>query len=348
MSKLKEASFYEILSEPQGAVRCHLCPHNCLIKPGEVGICRVRQNQGGFLYTLIYGRAASLNLDPIEKKPLYHFYPGSKIISLGTLGCNLSCSFCQNWSISQYPKRERVAQDILDATSVISSDALVAEALDLKSRGNIGISYTYNEPGIWFEFVYETAAKARAAGLKNVLVTNGFLNPEPWSKLLEVTDALNIDIKSMEEEFYHKLCKGKLKPVLENCMAAKKVAHIEITNLIIPGSNDRIELLQALIDWIADNLGADTPLHFSRYHPDYKFSAPPTDGTTLQQAYALASQKLRYVYLGNLHAPEQEATYCSGCKRALIKRQGFYIEKNLLTLEAKCPFCQTPINVIIK
>jgi pyruvate formate lyase activating enzyme len=343
MNTLKEAAFYEILSNPQGAVLCHLCPHNCLIKPGEVGICRVRQNREGKLYTLIYGRVASLNLDPIEKKPLYHFYPGSKITSVGTLGCNLSCSFCQNWSISQYPKRESVLRDIEGSTNSLKPDDLVQEALNLKSRGNIGISYTYNEPGIWYEFVLETASKAKAAGLKNVLVTNGFLSPEPWENLTQVIDAFNIDIKSMEEAFYSKLCKARLAPVLENAIKAKQFAHVEITNLIIPGSNDSMELIGTLIDWISANLGSDTPLHLSRYHPDYQHTAPATNGVTLLKAYELATAKLQYVYTGNLHAPMQEATYCPKCKQPLIQRRGFYIDKNIVTGEGKCPFCQEKI-----
>ena len=347
MSKLKEASFYEQLSDPQGAVHCRLCPHNCKINLGDVGICRVRQNREGKLFSLNYGRIASLNLDPIEKKPLYHFYPGGKIVSAGTLGCNLSCSFCQNWSISQHPKKESVAKDVEAFTRFISSDVLVNEALKFKAKGNIGISYTYNEPGIWYEFVLETAVKAKAAGLKNVMVTNAFLSSKPWGNLTEVIDAFNIDIKSVEEAFYSKLCKGRLAPVLENAVKAKQVAHVEITNLIIPGSNDSMELIGALVDWILVNLGADTPLHFSRYHPDYKHSAPETGIASLLKAYELAASKLQYVYIGNIHAPQQEATYCFKCKKPLIERQGFYIKNNFITGKGDCSFCGEKINVVM-
>ena len=283
---LKEALFYERL--PDNKVRCLLCPQTCIILPDKTGFCRVRQNKEGTLYSLIYAKITSLALDPIEKKPLYHYHPGEYIISIGTRGCNLACSFCQNWSISQ----------VNDApVEEMSSEQIIQQAERYKS---FGIAYTYNEPFIWYEFVLDTAILAKKKGVENVLVTNGYINPEPLSKLLPYINAMNIDLKSIENEFYQKFCKGQLEPVLATIKRAHKTCHIELTNLIIPGLNDKEENFIKLVDWVYENLGPEVPLHFSRYFPCYKMDLPPTPIARLRRAEEIAREKLRYVYLGNV------------------------------------------------
>lgn len=283
---LKEASYYQSLEDAK--VRCGLCPNQCLIGEGECGSCGVRENRGGKLYSLIYGETTSVALDPIEKKPLYHFYPGNYILSLGTKGCNFHCPFCQNSSISQ---------DYAHPTEKITPQEAVDRAKELNS---FGIAYTYNEPFIWYEFVFDTAKLAKEAGLKNILVTNGYVNSEPLEEILPFIDAMNIDIKSVEEEFYHKICKGKLAPVLSMAKRANEVCHIEVTNLIIPVLNDKEDNFIKLVDWIVENLGREVPLHFSRYLPHYKMDIPPTPISTLKRAETIARKKLKYVYLGNV------------------------------------------------
>ncbi len=283
---MKKESVHCQLME-QGKVKCLLCPNYCLLKKGETGKCGVRKNEHGRLYSLIYGEATSIALDPIEKKPLYHFHPGESILSLGTKGCNLKCPWCQNFSISQ---------SLNCPTEKITPKEVIARARQLDS---FGIAYTYNEPFIWYEFVYDTARLARKEGLKNVLVTNGYVNQKPLEEIIGLIDAMNIDIKSMEEGFYKKYCRGSLAPVLRTTEFSKGKCHIEITNLIIPTLNDRKENFEELVDWIAQKLGEDTPLHFSRYFPYYKMDIPPTPVKTLKKAQELARKKLRYVYLGN-------------------------------------------------
>jgi pyruvate formate lyase activating enzyme len=281
----KESVHCELLEE--GKVRCLLCPNYCLLKKGETGRCSVRQNQNGRLYSLIYGETTSVALDPIEKKPLYHFHPGNSILSLGTKGCNLKCPWCQNWSISQ---------DLSCPTEKMTPEEAVVRAKQLNS---FGIAYTYNEPFIWYEFVYDTARLAHQEGLKNVLVTNGYVNQKPLEEIIGLIDAMNIDVKSMEESFYQKYCGGKLAPVLKSAELSAKRCHIEITNLIIPTLNDKQRDFQKLTDWVAEKLGKDVPLHFSRFFPAYKIDIPPTPIETLKAAEAIAKKRLRFVYLGN-------------------------------------------------
>lgn len=282
----KESVHCELLDN--GKVRCLLCPHYCLLKKGQTGRCGVRQNQDGRLYSLIYGETTSVANDPIEKKPLYHFYPGTFILSLGTKGCNLKCPWCQNWSISQ---------DLTSPTKEITSQEIVEKAGQLNC---LGIAYTYNEPFIWYEFVYDTARLAHQRGLKNVLVTNGYVNQKPLEEIIDFIDAMNIDVKSMEESFYNRYCQGKLGPVLKTAEFSATRCHIEITNLIIPTLNDSDENFQRLAEWIAQKLGEDVPLHFSRYFPAYKANLPATPIETLERAEAIARKILRYVYLGNV------------------------------------------------
>lgn len=284
--KLQEAKYYHLLENNK--VQCVLCPKNCIIQERGVGFCRARKYIKGKLYSLIYGKTTSVALDPIEKKPLYHFHPGEYILSLGTRGCNFGCIFCQNWHISQNP-------DVL--LEDITAEQLVQEAKRLKS---FGIAYTYNEPFIWYEFVLECSKLTKENGLENVLVTNGYINPKPLEEILPYIAAMNIDLKAMDEEFYKKICKGTLEPVLDTIKRAKKSCHIELTNLIIPTLNDSDEHFEKLTDWIFKNTGTDTPLHFSRYFPCYELNLPATPLETLKRADKIAKKKLKFVYLGNV------------------------------------------------
>ena len=283
---MKEALYYEKLGSKR--VKCHLCPYECSISDGSKGACGVRINKDGTLTSEVYGKTTGISLDPIEKKPLYHYHPGEYILSVGTKGCNFHCDFCQNWHISQ----------VLDApTDDISSEEIVNKALGLKS---FGIAYTYNEPFIWYEFVLDTARLAKKKGLENVLVTNGFVNMEPLRGMLPFIDAMNIDLKSFNEAFYVKVCKGRLKPVLEVIKASAKSCHVELTTLLITALNDSEEEITRLVNWIYDNLGPEVPLHFSRYFPCYNMELPPTPIETLKRAEEIAKKKLKYVYLGNI------------------------------------------------
>ena len=283
---MHEALFYKKISG--AAVQCFLCPHSCVISDNKSGFCGVRTNKGGKLYAVNYGRVASVALDPIEKKPLYHFHPGSFILSAGTVGCNLSCLFCQNWSISK---------EVQTPTEPMEPQSLVSRAQEL---GSFGIAYTYNEPFIWYEFVLETAKLAKMEGLKNVLVTNGYVSPEPLAKLLPYIDAMNIDLKSIRDGFYKKVCSRSVGPVLETIKVSAKNCHVELTNLLIPTLNDSEEELSELVGWIYDNVGELCPLHFSRYFPCYKMTEPTTPISTLKRAEEIARKKLKYVYLGNV------------------------------------------------
>lgn len=323
---LKEARFY--IKKGDSKVQCLLCPMNCLLKEGRVGICRVRQNLEGVLYSTIYEEVAAVQMDPIEKKPLYHFYPGSQILSVGTRGCSFSCKFCQNWSLVEAKTHgQRVsAKELVQAAS---------------QQGSIGIAYTYNEPIIWYEFVYDSALLAREHGLKNVLVTNGFINPEPLEEIIPLIDAMNIDLKAMKESFYKELCKGKLAPVKETIKRAAGRCLIEVTNLIIPGFNDRGEDIEELVDFVA-SISPDIPLHFSRFFPCHELQAPPTPQETLLKAYELARRKLRYVYLGNLNAEAGGDTFCPECNSLVISRRGY--STRLVGLAGKrCTECNAEI-----
>ncbi|MGB9803090.1 AmmeMemoRadiSam system radical SAM enzyme [Desulfofundulus sp.] len=286
---MQEALFYE--KGDGGIAFCRLCPRFCKIREGNTGFCRVRKNQQGTLYTLNYGRVSSYGLDPIEKKPLYHFYPGSDIFSLGSVGCNLHCGFCQNWQIAHADPR----------TVYLSPEEAVAAAKEQVARGYpcVGLAYTYNEPFVWYEYVYDTARLARKEGLKNVLVTNGYVNEEPLRRLLPYIDAMNIDVKGFSGEYYREVCAGHLEPVLRTVEFAHGHCHVELTTLLVPGLNDSEEEIRRLVDWVAA-LSPDIPLHFTRYFPNYKFDLPPTPLETLKRAREIALEKLHYVYLGNV------------------------------------------------
>ncbi len=280
----KQARYYNKIEEAK--VHCFLCPHNCIIKPEMTGACRARKNIGGELFSLNYGKITSLALDPIEKKPLNRFHPGSKILSAGTFGCNLKCSFCQNWTIAHR-----------DAETVeITPMALVKKALSLKNSGNIGIAYTYNEPSIWYEFVYDTCQLAKKKGLFNVLVTNGFISHKPLLDILPFIDAMNIDVKAFTAGFYKDICSAVLENVMESVELASKHCHVEITTLIIPGLNDSTHEIEELSKWLS-TISRDIPLHLTRFYPNYKMShINPTPMDTLINLKNIASKYLKYVY----------------------------------------------------
>ncbi len=286
--KYKEAKYYD--KNPDLSVRCNLCPHKCIIKPGEKGICRVRKNIKGKLYTLNYGKVTSVSLDPIEKKPLYQFYPGSYILSLGTFGCNLKCPYCQNWEI---------AHEEPESYSITPEQAVI-KAKEFVKRGNIGLAYTYNEPSIWYEFVFDTAVLAKEQGLSNVLVTNGYISHKPLADILPYIDACNIDIKSFDESFYKKIVKGTLNSVKETVEIAAESCHVELTSLIIPGLNDTISNIEKMAEWIY-SISPEIPLHITRFFPHYKMNnIPPTPVETLMKLKDAAGRYLKYVYVGNV------------------------------------------------
>ena len=330
-AKLREALFYE--TRPDGRVKCLLCPRGCVIGEGQTGVCRGRRNLGGTLYAINYGRTVSLAVDPIEKKPLYSFYPGTMILSIAPNGCNLACRFCQNWEISQ---RDAPTQQL-------GPEHLTELARKYRS---VGVAYTYTEPLVWYEYLLDACQAIREAGMVNVLVTNGYINPEPLDRLLPLVDALNIDIKSMEETFYREYCKGSLEPVLHTAKAAKETGcHVEITNLIIPTLNDAEKTIDRLIDWVAEELGVDTPLHFSRYFPRYQLTIPPTPVSTLGWAYQRARTRLRYVYVGNVLIEGASDTYCYNCGAPLITRFGY--QTSLIGIEdGHCRECGAKVEVV--
>ncbi len=305
-------------------VECKLCPHNCKIKEGNTGICQARVNDKGELYSKNYGQVSSIGMDPVEKKPLYHFYPASDILSIGTFGCNFSCKFCQNWQISQQTPDLRKFNP--------------REIVDIAMRKDaIGIAYTYSEPLIWFEFVLETSKLARKNDLKNVLVSNGFINHEPLKELTPYINAANIDVKSFKTDFYQKHAKGRLKPVLENVeFFHQNNVHIELTTLIITDLNDGKDELKELFSWIK-NLDSDIPLHLSRYFPNYKMEKPRTSKKTMKMAYDLAKKYLQFVYPGNIRVNEGQDTICPECQTNLINRNIYHSQTNLKG--NKCPEC---------
>ena len=333
---MQEAMFYHKVAG--NAVECNLCPHNCRIREGKPGICKVRFNFGGELVTMAYNQVAAIHVDPIEKKPLYHFYPGKNILSIGETGCNFQCSFCQNYSISQ------CSPENFSGFVNLSSAQIIEKAVNLTD--NIGIAYTYNEPFTFYEFMFDCAKLAHSRGLLNVVVSNGFVNSEPLKKILPFIDAFNIDLKAFNNEFYKKLVKGKLQPVLESLkIIAHSGKHLEITNLVIPDKNDNITEFEEMVKWISDEAGPDRPLHLSRYYPAFKMDTPPTPSHSLEKFYNIASRHLNYVYLGNVADPERSSTYCPRCSALLIKRDHY---TPILNIKGKsCPECGYPVNIIM-
>ncbi|MBP1662163.1 MAG: amrS [Thermoplasmatales archaeon] len=334
----KEAMFWK--PQKNQTVQCVLCPHHCHIPPDKHGICGVRRNEHGTLYTLIYQACSSLAVDPIEKKPLYHFYPGSSVLSLGSIGCTFRCDHCQNYQISMATPNELHLQEI-------PAEQLVGIAQEKRCRG---VAWTYNEPTIWHEYTMEAARLVKDAGLYTVYVTNGYIEDEPLHDIAPYLDAMNIDVKAFQEEFYKKVCKARLAPVLRTCERAKTLGiHLELTYLVIPGRNDATTDIQAFCQWILDKLGAETPVHFSRFHPDYKMTdIPATPLNTLLECYTKAKETgLQYVYLGNIGHGEYDNTYCPSCKNLLVERYGFSASLKGLK-KGTCIRCGAKIPVSIE
>lgn len=322
------------------SVQCELCPKYCIIKPGQSGNCRARINIDEKLTTVVYGFPCAVNIDPVEKKPLFHFLPGSKILSIATVGCNLHCLNCQNWEISQANPEDSEAMLCLPET-----------LLELTQKHDCpSLAYTYTDPVIYYEYTYDSAKLAHEKKIRNVLVTAGYINPEPWKRLLEYTDAANIDLKGITDEFYRDVCSASLQPVLDALIAAKEAGiELEVTNLIIPTLNDKPAEIRELVRWIKTNLGDEIPLHFSRFFPKYKLrNLPPTPPKTLDTAYEIAKEEgMHYVYIGNIVSEKGQNTYCPDCNKLLIGRSGYTILQNVLK-EGSCPNCGKKIYGVWK
>jgi pyruvate formate lyase activating enzyme len=332
-----EARLYEKLDG--GRVLCHLCAHRCTIAEGKRGVCQVRENRAGTLYSLVYGMSISQAIDPVEKKPLFHFYPGSSAFSFATVGCNFRCSFCQNWQISQ-TVREGGLVDGHDSTP----EHLAAAA---RHYGCRSIAYTYTEPTIFFEYAYDTAVLASKAGIKSIYVTNGYMTEEMLDAFGPHLHAANVDLKSFRDEFYKVNCGARLQPVLDTLKEMKKRRiWLEITTLVVPGQNDSEDELRELAGFIAREVGVDAPWHVSRFHPEYEMAdVQPTPTATLHRAREIGQEAgLRYVYEGNVPGSEGENTYCYSCSRRLIHRFGFTVVENVVSRESTCPYCGAKID----
>jgi pyruvate formate lyase activating enzyme len=327
---MKEALFYENLD---GKIRCRLCNHQCVIKEGKRGICGVRENHGGKLYALVYGRSVSAGIDPIEKKPFFNFYPASTAYSLSTVGCNFRCLNCQNWNISQMPKGKEgkiIGEELLP-------ERIVTEA---RNRGCRSIAYTYTEPTIFYEYAYDTAKLAHTEGIKNLFVTNGYTSPEAIRELSPFLDAANVDLKGFSEDFYHTMCGARLQPVLDTIRLYKELGiWVEVTTLIIPGYSDDDAQLKGIAAFIR-SVDENIPWHVTAFYPAYKLlDVPPTPVESLRKARRIGMDAgLRYVYEGNIPGEGGENTYCYQCGELVIKRHGFEIRENRLA-GGKCPTC---------
>jgi len=333
----KLAKFWE--ESGDGKVRCRLCPRRCVIPPGGVGFCKARRNEGGKLYSLIYGSLVSMAADPIEKKPLYHFWPGSQVFSIAAPGCNFRCLHCQNWTISQASVEE------------ISCEETPPErVIELTERyGCKGVAHTYSEPTIWTEYAQDVGKLAHEKGLYNVYVTNGYIELDALAELSPFLDAMNVDVKSFSDEFYRRICGvPSVRPVLDTCeWAVEHGIHLEITNLLIPGENDGEEEIRALCRWAVEKLGPGVPVHFSRFYPHYKLAdRPPTPVETLERAVKIAREEgLRYIYIGNVPGHEADNTRCPECGELLIERQGFIVTRYDVK-DGKCPKCGAEIDIV--
>ncbi|OGO50327.1 MAG: AmmeMemoRadiSam system radical SAM enzyme [Chloroflexi bacterium RBG_16_68_14] len=332
---MREGMLYERMAG--GAVRCNVCAFRCIIRPGARGVCLVRRNVDGTLYTLVYGRTVTQEIDPIEKKPLFHFYPGSQAYSIATVGCNFRCRFCQNWEISQAVRDEHFIMGV-----EASPQEIVRAAQQWGCRS---IAYTYTEPTIFFEYAYDTARLAHEAGLANIFVTNGYETPEALETIRPYLDAANVDLKSFSDDYYRRICTARLQPVLDTLLLMKRLGiWLEVTTLIIPTLNDSDEELRALTAFLAKELGPDTPWHVSRYFPAYRLvDKPVTPVDTLERAWQIGREAgLRYVYIGNVPAGDQENTRCPRCGDLLIQRFGLQLIQNRLQ-DGRCPRCEEAI-----
>lgn len=332
----REASFWNIIKDNK--IQCNLCSHNCKIGESQGGICGVRRNENGKLYTLIYGSCSSLTADPIEKKPLYHFYPGTNAFSMGTVGCNFKCDHCQNYSIST-----------ADSNSHYMRELKPEQVVELaKERSCQGVSYTYNEPTIWHEFCYDSAKLVKKAGLYTCYVTNGYITEDALKDISPYLDAMNIDVKAFNDDFYKKVCKARLAPVLKTCELAKELGiHIELTYLVIPSLNDSIDEVKNFCNWIVEKLGNDIPVHFSRFHPDHNLTnIPATPMETLLKIYDVAKEiGVLYPYLGNVAPGDYENTLCPKCRTVCIERKGYSIDKTGF-VHGKCVKCGQILPII--
>ncbi|MEZ5359020.1 MAG: AmmeMemoRadiSam system radical SAM enzyme [Candidatus Zixiibacteriota bacterium] len=328
-----KASFSHSLSEE--IVQCRLCPSNCRLTPGQRGLCHNRFNENGELFTENFGETVTIAIDPIEKKPLYHFLPASDIVSIGANGCNLFCKHCQNWQISQ-----RRAP-----TTYIAPEDLPEVA---GQKDSVGVAYTYTEPMIWYEYIMQAAPRIKDAGLVNVMVSNGYINPEPLKSLLPHIDAYNIDIKGMRPEFYRRVCKGKLEPVLETIRAiGASQAHMELTNLVITDLNDSDEDFHKLGEFIV-SVDKNIPLHISAYYPTYELDNPATSTETLLRAYNILKDYLTYVFVGNRNLPGCSDSTCPSCNAALIRRVGYQIRVVGLNDNGTCSECGAVTGIVTK
>jgi len=336
---MKEALLYEKKEDKRAL--CHLCAHRCLISDGKFGVCGVRQNINGVLYTHSYGKLISSNIDPIEKKPIFHLLPGSRSYSIAAAGCNFHCDFCQNWQISQKSQADTLRLAPFD----VPCEEIIREARQSKCES---ISYTYTEPTIFFEYAFEIAKLAKKEGLFNVFVTNGYMTKECLDMLGGVLDAANVDLKSFSDDYYKKVCGGRLKPMLESIDYMKnKNIWVEVTTLVVPGKNDSDEELKQIAAFLA-GVSKDIPWHISRFYPQYKMdNVQPTAVSTLKKAYHIGKAAgLYYVYLGNMPG-EREATLCYNCNEVLIDRIGYDVKRNVIK-EGRCPKCATKIAGIWK
>lgn len=315
-------------------VQCELCPNGCVLEEGQHSRCRARMNKNGTLYSLVYGKPCAVHIDPIEKKPFFHFLPGTSAFSIATAGCVLSCKFCQNWQISQAKPEDTDNYDL-------PPDKVVNNAIAYKCRS---VTYTYTEPTVFYEYMYDTAIIAKKNGIKNTMHSCGYINEKPLRKLSKYMDAADIDLKGFTEDFYSRICSGSLKPVLNSLVVLKEEkVWLEITNLLIPTLNDDMKKIREMSRWIQKNLGADVPLHFSRFFPNYKLTnLPPTPLETIVEARKTAMDAgLRFVYIGNIRQ-EAESTFCPKCKKLLIERIGYFVKQNNIS-DGKCKFCSTSI-----
>ncbi len=332
----KEAILYDKIGK---GLNCKVCERRCLISKGKKGFCEMRENIGGKLFTLNYAAASSVAVDPIEKKPLFNFYPGSTVLSLGSVGCNFRCKHCQNWSISQATLEDMSLREILPEDAV-----KLAQLNKCKS-----IAWTYNEPTMWLEYTIDSAVLARKQNLKTVYVSNGYMTQEALDTVGPYLDAVNVDLKGMSEEFYKELCDARLQPVLDNIKRIyDKKIHLEITNLIIPGYNNSEENIRSLVNFMADEVGVEVPLHFTRFFPYYELKdLPPTAISDLELAYKIAKDAgMKYVYVGNVPSSDGENTYCYRCGKLLVGRNSYTIQENNLK-QGKCPECGADVDIVM-
>lgn len=330
-----ECSYYS--KREEGTIICLLCPHRCIIGEGNRGICAVRSNRNSILESDNWGVISSMSTDPVEKKPLYHFFPGMNIFSVGSYGCNLTCAFCQNHDISQVNQ----LTGIRSGTTVTVGQVIGAA---LSSPDNCGIAFTYNEPVVWIEFMLDIAVAAHDNRLMTAMVTNGYISSGPLDDVISLIDAFNIDLKAFNNSFYRKYTGSSLKPVLNTISTVAKMGrHLEITMLVIDGVNDNPEEFRDAVRWIADNTGKETPLHLSRYFPRNRMSNPPTSGDTLKRFMAVASETLDYVYLGNIPGTTGQDTVCPSCHTTVTRRTGYTVQHVNTGINGECRVCGNKI-----